>query len=191
MILGSHMTDEQRARVSAAHIGHAVSDETLAKMSAAMMGRKLSAETRARMSAAQIGNKSAFGCRRSDETRVKMSTAHMGHTTSPETRAKLSAAKKGKTGSLAGHWKGGKRMWKANGCAKHRLLGFVPLNSWFVGSEGHHMDHDHVLYIPKKLNQSIAHNVRTGKNMDKINSLATQCWMSQVMRTGHTLPVGG
>lgn len=75
--------------------------------------------------------------------------------------------------------------------AKRRVLGFIPLNKPFDGCNGHHLDNDHVLYIPKKMNLSIAHNVRTGKNMAKINTLAVQWWMTQVMRTGHTLPVGG
>jgi hypothetical protein len=76
--------------------------------------------------------------------------------------------------------------------AKRRVLGFIPLNKPFDGCNGHHLDKDHVLHIPKKLNQSIAHNVRTGKNMEKINTLGVQWWMSQVMRTKHILlNVGG
>lgn len=75
--------------------------------------------------------------------------------------------------------------------AQRRVLGFIPLNKPFDGCNGHHLDNDYVLHIPNKMNQSISHNVRTGRNMTKINTLAVQWWMSQVMRTGHTLPVGG
>lgn len=51
-------------------------------------------------------------------------------------------------------------------------LGFEPLNSWFPGSEGHHVDMVRVIYIPKKLHRSIYHNLNTGKGMEEINKLA-------------------
>ena len=53
-----------------------------------------------------------------------------------------------------------------------RDLGFIPLNSPFDGSEGHHIDKDYVVYIPKELHDSIPHCVATGKNMKEINKLA-------------------
>lgn len=56
--------------------------------------------------------------------------------------------------------------------AKRRSLGFVPLNQPFAGCEGHHIDKQHVVYIPKELHHSIFHNVWTGKNMDAINAVA-------------------
>lgn len=60
------------------------------------------------------------------------------------------------------------------GIAKHRLLGWNPLNSWFIGSDGHHINKEDVIYIPVVLHDSVKHNVWTGKNMDKINALAVQ-----------------
>lgn len=56
--------------------------------------------------------------------------------------------------------------------AKHRTLGFIPLNEPFPGSEGHHVDREHVRYMLKELHRSIPHNVWTGKNMERINALA-------------------
>jgi len=56
--------------------------------------------------------------------------------------------------------------------AKRRELGFVLLNSSFPDSDGHHLDMEHVLYIPRYLHQSVHHNVRTGAGMEKINALA-------------------
>jgi hypothetical protein len=56
--------------------------------------------------------------------------------------------------------------------AKHRTLGFNPLNSFFVGSEGHHINQSDVIYIPKAMHQSVRHNIWTGRNMEKINALA-------------------
>lgn len=57
---------------------------------------------------------------------------------------------------------------------RKRSLGFVPLNSYFVGSEGHHINSNDVIFIPKTMHRSIAHNVFTGRNMDKMNALAGQ-----------------
>ena len=55
---------------------------------------------------------------------------------------------------------------------RQRELGFVPLNEWFEGSEGHHIDKEFVIYMPKEYHQSVSHNVWTGKNMALINALA-------------------
>lgn len=62
--------------------------------------------------------------------------------------------------------------------AKHRALGFIPLNEWFGGCEAHHLDHDRVVYIPRELHRSIHHDQRTGQNMNQINALALQ-WLEQ------------
>ena len=56
--------------------------------------------------------------------------------------------------------------------AKRRELGFIPLNDWFNGCEGHHLDKERVIHIPQELHQSVSHNVWTGKNMEQINKLA-------------------
>jgi len=58
--------------------------------------------------------------------------------------------------------------------AKRRVLGFHPLNSPFPGCEGHHINPQDVIYIPKKLHLSVRHNIWTGKNMDTMNALAGQ-----------------
>jgi hypothetical protein len=55
---------------------------------------------------------------------------------------------------------------------RHRDLGFVPLNTFFDGSEGHHIDEDYIVYIPKDLHRSIPHSMVTGKNMKEMNKLA-------------------
>ncbi len=56
--------------------------------------------------------------------------------------------------------------------AKRRVLGLVPMNLPFSGSEGHHIDEERVIYIPSSLHKSISHCVWTGKNMAKINAEA-------------------
>lgn len=64
--------------------------------------------------------------------------------------------------------------------AKHRNLGFVPLNKSFEGSEGHHIDFECVVFIPKELHISIPHNVWTGQNMEMINDKAFE-WLELSM----------
>jgi hypothetical protein len=205
---GWHMTDEQRAKISVAHTGKTVSVETRAKISAgykshpisgetkikismakkgrpmsentraallrANLGRRLSSETRERLSLAEMGNKNALGYKHSPETRAKMSTADTGRVMSIETKAKISVA----------HWKGGAAVSCRKQTAQRRALGFVPLNQFFPGCNGHHIDREHVIYIPATLHTSIRHCVFTGKNMDKINALVYE-WLAQNMNAPH------
>lgn len=63
--------------------GHFVSEETRAKISAANLGRHFSAEHRAKIGASGMGRHA------SEETRVKMSASKTGHVVSQETRAKM------------------------------------------------------------------------------------------------------
>lgn len=171
---GQHVTDEQRAKMSAAHVGQKVSPETRAKLSVAAMGRIMSPETRAKLSAANLGKIV------SPETRGKLSAANMGnkyslgHITSPETRGKLSATM---MGPLHWRWRGGRKVSGLRHVAKRRSLGFNPLNSWFIGCEGHHINKDDVIYEPKQLHRSVPHDVWTGRGMVEANALAGQYLM--------------
>jgi len=61
--------------------------------------------------------------------------------------------------------------------AKRRLLGFNPLNSPFLGCEGHHINKDDVIYMPIALHHSIWHNQYTGRGMAEMNALAGQYLM--------------
>jgi hypothetical protein len=108
----------------------------------------------------------------SPETRAKLSSALIGHVDSEATRAKMSAAWIGKTGSLARRWKGGRAVSIRKGHAKHRLLGFYPLNSWFPGCHAHHINNDDVIHMPHDLHNSVRHNQYTGMGMAAINVLA-------------------
>lgn len=56
--------------------------------------------------------------------------------------------------------------------SKRRELGYIPLNEPFEGSDGHHIDFSNVIYVPKYINKIIPHDVRTGKNMEIINTYA-------------------
>ena len=55
---------------------------------------------------------------------------------------------------------------------KRRELVFNPLNQSFEGSEGHHINKNDVIYIPKEIHKSIRHCLKTGNNMLEINKLA-------------------
>lgn len=158
------MTEEQKAHLSAMYKGKprgSPSIETRAKMSVVAKNRNYSPETRERMSAAHKG---------------LPSNGPKHHT--PETKAKISAAK----------WKGGPPVYHRKQKAKRRALGFIPLNLWFAGSDGHHIDREHVIYIPRELHQSVRHNVWNGRNMKEINDKAFAWLSSQVVSVSQALP---
>lgn len=122
-------------------------------------------ETKRRLSVAHMGYIT------SSETRAKKSAANMGHVVSPETRAKMSAARKGRHWKGT-YWRGGPVVWRRKGNAKRRVLGFIPLNTWFAGCEGHHVDNKRVIFIPKELHRSIYHRQPDGRGMVQMNAVA-------------------
>jgi hypothetical protein len=126
-----------------AQFGHPVSDKGLAALS----------------TGAVIAQKRNTGTHRSPETKKKISVAS-------------TAWQIGKKGPLNNHYRGGKHLNWARTHSKRRDLAFLPLNLWFPDCEGHHLDHDHVLYIPRILHQSVSHNHTSGRGMEQINALA-------------------
>jgi hypothetical protein len=56
--------------------------------------------------------------------------------------------------------------------AKRRLLGFIALNGSFPGCEGHHVDNEQVIYMPKELHRSVYHRQSDGRGMEQINAVA-------------------
>ena len=172
---GSHFADEQKAKISAAlkaKPGHPQSPETRAKIAAAKKGKP--------------------GHPQSPETRVKIATVNKGKKFSPETRAKISAAKVGRTVvSLEARkkisaklWNGGSQASNRRAKAKRRTLGFVHLNKPFPGCEGHHVDKEQVIYMPKELHRSVYHRQSDGRGMAKINAIAYISLKQEVERTG-------
>lgn len=65
----------------------------------------------------------------------------------------------------------GKEMVRKNR-AKRRGFGFIKLNEPFPGCEGHHLDKEFVVHIPKEMHKSIFHSVLQDINMEEINALA-------------------
>lgn len=181
--LGHHASEETRKKISTAGMGRQgwnkgipMTEEAKAKDSAACKGKLRSEETCARISAAKKG------CKASPETRAKQSIARMGK--SPWNKGILMSEEvcllnrlghlglHNKQGSLSKLWKGGGAVSGAKHSAKRRLLGFNPLNSPFPGCEGHHINPIDVIHMPRKLHRSIYHNQRTGKGMAEMNALA-------------------
>ena len=87
--------------------------------------------------------------------------------------------KPGLRGENSPTWKHGKRVSNAKKLAKRRReLDYIPLNTPFVDSEGHHIDKKHVVFVPKEVNK-IPHNIYKGKNIDIVNTLAYFFLMQQ------------
>jgi hypothetical protein len=84
-----NMSENHKAKISAAAKGRLFSEETRAKLSA--VGKNMSKERRAKMSELHKGKTY------SEESKRKMSESSKGKTHSEETKAKISAAHKGKS----------------------------------------------------------------------------------------------
>lgn len=70
--------------------------------------------------------------------------------------------------------KGRVNIKKRNHRRKHEL-GYIPLNEWEAttpGFVGHHLDKEHVLFIPKELHETSIHKQSDLKSMDIINEKA-------------------
>lgn len=62
---------------------------------------------------------------------------------------------------------------KAKAMAKRRRnLGYNPLNNYIEGCHGHHIDINHVIFIPKHIHKNNWHRQSDPKSMIKINKLA-------------------
>jgi len=68
-------------------------------------------------------------------------------------------------------WKGGRKLNIFRRNTKRRELGNNFLNNPFPNSHGHHINLNDVIYVPKEYNK-ISHDVRTGRNMEVVNSYA-------------------
>lgn len=137
------------------------------KISIATKGKPKSEETRKKMSI------SATGRIFSEETKQKLRAARRRRIFSEETKRKISESHKGKKNPL---WKGGSALAEKRHAAKRRLLGFIPLNDEFKDSNGHHLDNQHVIFIPEKLHRSVKHTLSNFNSMERINT-KVYCWL--------------
>ena len=188
---GMKHTDETKAKMSAAHKGRKASQETKDKLSIAAKARKATPKTRAILSAAHTNpsneirariSASLKGRKASQETKDKLSVMRKGEKFTPEHRANIVKANTGRivsmgtrakiTGVGNPNWKGGHDVSRAKTEEKRRGFGFIPLNDWFIGCNGHHLDTEFVVYIPEEMHTSIRHSVLNNINMGEINALA-------------------
>lgn len=109
--------------------------------------------------------------RKTKKYRLKLSNSKIGKHHSDETKLKMSKSKQGMyDGDKNPRWKGGKKMAMARRKSKRRkLFGFILHNKPQKDFYGHHLDFNHVIFIPKELHISISHSVVNDKNMDIIN----------------------
>ena len=66
----------------------------------------------------------------------------------------------------------GKKTHRKYNTKRRRQFGFIPLNQYFKGAHGHHIDRERVIYIPEELHNSIHHSLLNNINMEKINKIA-------------------
>ena len=72
------------------------------------------------------------------------------------------------------------KAWTRKKSAVRRELGFIALNDPFDGYEAHHIDEEHVIYMPVEIHQSIPHNLKTGEGMEEINKEAMDFYMYEI-----------
>ena len=70
----------------------------------------------------------------------------------------------------------GRESFAKSQAKRDRNLGYNPINNHFEGSEGHHLNEDLVMYIPKDLHKSISHSVLKDRNMQEINNASFE-WL--------------
>jgi hypothetical protein len=141
---------------------HPCSEETRQKIREKRKLQVFSGETMRKLSEARKGKP------KSEEHRRKLSESNRGkHNASEETRRKQSESHKGiQAGELNPRYSGGKAAY----IERRRHLGFIPLNQESIGSQAHHLDSQHVVYVPKHIHRSMYHSLKDSESMEKINT---------------------
>lgn len=87
---GTHLSEEHKAKLRAAHLGKKQSAEHRAAIGRALCGRIYSDETRRKLSNSLTGKRNPmYGHSLSEDHKRKIALSNMGHLTSKETRAKI------------------------------------------------------------------------------------------------------
>jgi len=60
--------------------------------------------------------------------------------------------------------------------AIRRTYGCETINEPFPGSEGHHIDKEHIVFIPKEIHRSVWHTLNRPETMEQINTKVI-CWL--------------
>jgi hypothetical protein len=166
------------------------------------VGRHPSAETRAKLSKIATERIKIFsptrGKHHNEETKHKIRQSLTGKKRPPysdEWKQHIGEALKGNkngryfkngfmpSGKAHPSWKGGKRMTRIRSYAIRKCLGHDALNEQFEGSEGHHFDKVHIVFIPKELHRSVWHSLDKPETMEQINTKVI-CWLLGVDLNG-------
>lgn len=150
--------------------------EVREKIRQSSLGKKMSDEARRKMSLAKKGKPSPKKGIKSSKTPWNKGLKGLpsnwkGKHHTEKTKALLKqkrALQIMPTGENHCGWKGGSKAAKS----RRRALGHVPLNEYFEGSEPHHIDREHVIFIPYELHHSLWHSLNKPESMIEINRLA-------------------
>jgi hypothetical protein len=182
-MLGRKFSAESLIKLSKSKKGHPVSEEQKIKLRIKNVGQHRSEETKARLKAAWVKRRLKYpvrrGLRRSEETKQKLRNYRLGKIPwnkgilhSEETKRKMKSNHADFNEDKHPRWKGGRQAL----VSRRRRLGFIPLNQKFRNSEAHHLDHEHVIFIPKSLHRSIWHDLNDSERMERINT-KIYCWI--------------
>jgi len=171
---GKHPSEEARQKMVDNHAdfsgenhpryGKEVSQEQRDKASASMTGK-------------MVGEKHPmFGKHHTKKARKAMSEGHKGKYVSLKTRKRMS---KSRTGENNGRWRGGYELRRERSTRKRRHLGYEPLNEWSEGLVGHHIDKEHVIFIPEDMHSKYRHALKDKESMKVINDLAFAFYSEQ------------
>ena len=146
-------------------------------------GKHLSKETKHKMSKTHSGeNNHFYGKHHTEETKYKMSKNHVdvsGKNNPNYGKIGNKHSMYDITGENHPNWKGGTKMTTARRHAKRKeLFGFIPHNKPQENFHGHHLDFNHVIFIPKELHTSIYHSVVKNINMDIINNAVCDWYLN-------------
>ena len=152
-------------------------------ISCSRVGKHHTEKTKGKISNSLKGHKNHMhGKPHTEESKQKISNANCGNKhymygkyCTEEIKQKISNSLKG---SKNPNWKGGKKLSASRKNAKRReLFGFISHNIPHENFHGHHVDFNHVIFIPKELHMSISHSVVNDRNMDAINDIVCDWYL--------------
>jgi excinuclease UvrABC ATPase subunit len=166
---GKHHTEETKRKISKNHVDNSGENHS-------MFGKHHTEEAKCKMlkNHANVSgeNSPMFGRHHTEEAKNKMSERKQGMYNGDKN------PNFGKFGKKSANWKGGKKLVRARVDAKRRkLFGFIPHNKPQENFHGHHLDFNHVIFIPVELHRSIWHSVTKNINMDLINDVACDWYL--------------
>jgi hypothetical protein len=166
---GKHHTETTKIKISKARLGIVPwnkgiprTDEEKKRISKSSIGKHIPEI---------LGNKNPA---KRPEVRKRMSLSHKGqlawnkglNVETDERVKKYGDAHKGEKGY---QWRGGKRLARMRRITKRRQLGSEFLNKPFTDSEGHHINRNQIVFIPKEMHKSMPHRLNDMDTMIDIN----------------------